>query len=29
MYTYRKQADLKKKQLESSRVVYYMFVNKA
>ena len=28
-YTYKKQADLRQKQLESSRVVYYMFVNKA
>ena len=26
---YKKQADLKQKQLESSRVVHYMFVNKA
>ena len=29
VYTYKKQADLKQKQLESSRVVYYMIVNKA
>ena len=29
IYTYKKQADLKQKQLGSSRVVYYMFVNKA